>query len=130
MWCNFICIISMRTLKFAANLSQANIMKTFSEILSTLDSAEHVKSIILFNPDNSIAGMIENKPGSQGSIKMYHYLYKKWGSINVEAAREGLSLYAEHTADAQNFPGKHPNIDRLLMVIAQNTPLSVEIASL
>jgi len=26
----------------------------------------------------------------------------------------GVEWYAEHTADARAFPGKHPNIDRLL----------------
>ena len=26
----------------------------------------------------------------------------------------GLEWYAEHVADARAFPGKHPNIDRLL----------------
>jgi hypothetical protein len=31
-----------------------------------------------------------------------------------EAARKGLELYAEHTVDARQNPGKHPNIDRLL----------------
>jgi hypothetical protein len=30
------------------------------------------------------------------------------------ALRLGLEWYAEHVADAQAFPGKHPNIDRLL----------------
>ncbi|WP_230370441.1 DUF2322 family protein [Paludibacterium denitrificans] len=32
---------------------------------------------------------------------------------------EGLALYAEHTADARQFPGKHPNIDRLLAIAEQ-----------
>jgi hypothetical protein len=28
------------------------------------------------------------------------------------------ALYAEHTADAKAFQGKHPNIDRLLTLIS------------
>ena len=34
--------------------------------------------------------------------------------ITPAAASLGLEWYAEHTADALAFPGKHPNIDRLL----------------
>ena len=32
----------------------------------------------------------------------------------LAAASLGLEWYAEHTQDAIAFPGKHPNIDRLL----------------
>jgi hypothetical protein len=103
-------------------------MKTFSEILSSLDNADHVHGIALFNSDGSEAGLIENKPGSQGSIKVYHHLLQKWGSINIEAAREGLEIYAEHTADAQSNFGKHPNIDRLINVVASGNPLKAKVS--
>ncbi|HEX5539657.1 MAG TPA: DUF2322 family protein [Methylophilaceae bacterium] len=36
-----------------------------------------------------------------------------------------MALYAEHVEDAENHPGKHPNIDRLFDVIASGKPLSV-----
>jgi hypothetical protein len=101
-------------------------MKTFAENLATFENVDHLQSIELTNDDGSIAGILENKPGSQGSLKLYHYLWKKWGCINADAAKEGLALYAEHTEDAQNHPGKHPNIDRLFRVIESNTVLSVE----
>ncbi|MEQ1527559.1 MAG: DUF2322 family protein [Sideroxydans sp.] len=104
-------------------------MKTFNENLATLTNADHVQRITLFNIDGAEAGVLENKPGSQGSIKVYHHLLKKWGSINVEAAQEGLEIYAEHTADARSSPGKHPNIDRLLKVVASGNVLAVEIIS-
>ncbi len=79
--------------------------------------------------DGSLAGIIENKPGSQGSVRVYHHLFKKWGSLSVNAAKEGLKLYAEHTEDAEVNPGKHPNIDRLFSVIEDNKPLSVKVCS-
>ena len=104
-------------------------MKKFNENLSILANADHVQRIALFNSDGTEVGVIENKPGSQGSIKVYHHLLQKWGSINVEAAREGLGIYAEHTADAQGNAGKHPNIDRLLNVVASGNVLAVEIVS-
>ena len=100
-------------------------MKKFSEILPTLENADHLQAIELLNADGSLAAMIENKPGSQGSLKLYHHLWKKWGCIDVEAARQGLVLYAEHVEDAENHPGKHPNIDRLFDVIASGKPLAV-----
>ena len=91
-------------------------------------NADHVKCIALFHSDGSEAGLIENKPGSQGSIKVYHHLLQKWGSINVEAAREGLEIYSEHTADAQSNFGKHPNIDLLLNVVASGNPLKATVS--
>jgi hypothetical protein len=71
--------------------------------------------------------VIKSKPGSMGSIKVYYYLYETFGVINSDAAMEGIDLYAEHTEDAQNNPGKHPNIDRLLDVIDSDITLQVKI---
>ena len=102
-------------------------MKKFSDILPALENTDHVQRIELFNDDSSSAGIIENKPGSQGSVKLYHHLWKKWGSITVDAAKEGLKLYAEHVEDAEINPGKHPNIDRLFNVIEDKKPLAVKI---
>jgi hypothetical protein len=48
---------------------------------------------------------------------VYSYLLQKYGDINAGAAGEGLQLYAEHTEDAKENPGKHPNIDRLLTLV-------------
>jgi hypothetical protein len=41
---------------------------------------------------------------------------QQFGCINGDAAARGLALYGEHTADARSFPGKHPNIDRLIAI--------------
>jgi len=100
-------------------------MQSFDEILATLENADHLTQLELSNPDGSPAAIIENKPGSQGSLKVYHQLWKKYGSIDRQAAEEGLALYAEHTADARSNPGKHPNIDRLLEVIESGSRLEV-----
>ena len=66
-----------------------------------------------------MAGIIENKAGSQGSLAVYNHLGQLWGAINSDAAKQGLDIFAEHTADSRANPGKHPNIDRLLN-IAEN----------
>lgn len=102
-------------------------MQKFSDVLPTLDDASHVQKIELFNSDGSSAGVIENKPGSQGSVKVYYHLFRMYGAITLDAAVEGLSLYAEHTADAENCPGKHPNVDRLLNILEDELPLSVKV---
>jgi hypothetical protein len=102
-------------------------MQKFSDVLLTLDSSEDVRRIELYHEDGSPAGVIENKPGSQGSVKVYNHLYKMYGGITLDAAVEGLSLYAEHAEDAENCPGKHPNIDRLIRVLEDETPLQVKV---
>ncbi|OIQ95280.1 hypothetical protein GALL_227590 [mine drainage metagenome] len=102
-------------------------MQIFSDVLQTLDDASHVKRIELFNANGSPAGVIENKPGSQGSLKVYYHLFRMYGEISLDAAVEGLSLFSEHTADAENCPGKHPNVDRLLNILEDEQPLSVKV---
>lgn len=100
--------------------------KPFSEQLASLPAADHVQKIELL-ANGEISAVIENKPGSQGSIKVYHHLYKIYGRINTEAAKEGLVIYAEHTEDAKLNAGKHPNIDRLLMLIENKGSLDVKL---
>lgn len=104
-------------------------MQKFSDNLLTLDNADHVKRIELYDENNQPAGVIENKPGTQGSIKVYHHLFKMFGEINTDAAVEGLALYAEHTEDAEDHPGKHPNIDRLLTVLDKEQTLSIKVVT-
>ena len=102
-------------------------MQKFSDVLLTLDNTDYVKRIELYHEDGSAAGVIDNKPGSQGSVKVFHHLYKMYGGITLDAAVEGLSLYAEHTEDAENCPGKHPNVDKLINVLENEEPLTVKV---
>ncbi|MES2500328.1 MAG: DUF2322 family protein [Pseudomonadota bacterium] len=102
-------------------------MQKFSDVLQTLDGVDDVQRIELFDENGAPAGVIENKPGSQGSLKVFHHLYRMFGAITLDAAVEGLALFAEHTEDAENCPGKHPNVDRLLDVLENEAPLTVKI---
>ncbi len=104
-------------------------MQKFNDVLLEIDDASEVESIALFDSNGEPAGVIHNKPGSAGSVKVYYHLYKMFGSINVDAAVEGLSLYAEHTEDAEDHPGKHPNIDRLFDVIDKAKTLTVKVTT-
>lgn len=102
-------------------------MKKFSDQLAELPNSDHVQKIELYLPDGSLEGSIENKPGSQGSVRVYQYLAQQFGSINPQAAKKGLEIYAEHTQDAEQNPGKHPNIDRLFEIVSCGTSLQVKI---
>ena len=102
-------------------------MQKFSDVLLTLESADEVQRIELYFEDGKAAGQIENKPGSQGSVKVFYHLYKMYGGITLDAAVEGLALYAEHTEDAENCPGKHPNVDRLINVLENEAPLTMKV---
>lgn len=104
-------------------------MQKFSDVLLSLDGVDDVKRIELYFKDGKSAGVIENKPGSQGSLKVFNHLYKMFGAITLDAAVEGLALFAEHTEDAENCPGKHPNVDRLLNVLENEEPLDVKIVT-
>jgi hypothetical protein len=95
----------------------------FQENLATLPPADTLARIELSGLDGSVE-VIENRPGSQGSLRVYQHLALKHGGINPAAAVEGLALYAEHTEDACAHPGKHPNIDRLLRVLADDLILT------
>jgi hypothetical protein len=96
----------------------------FAENLARLPSISHLARVELVNGD-AVVAVIENRPGSAGSVRVYAALARRYGRIDREAAGTGLLLYAEHTEDARRHPGKHPNIDRLLEIAAGGTPLRV-----
>ena len=87
----------------------------FADRLKQLPSASHLAALHLLAADGQVLATLENKPGQAGSVAVYAALAALYGgSITPAAAGLGLEWYGEHVADAQAFPGKHPNIDRLL----------------
>ena len=102
-------------------------MTTFAEHLSQLPSVAHLAELQLIDAAGQVAATIENKPGKAGSLAVYHALAAKHGSINVAAAQEGLTLFAEHTESARQHPASHPNIDRLFEVIASGQGYTVRL---
>ena len=88
----------------------------FADKLKTLPRVSHLAALNLIDAADVVVATIENKPGQTGSLAVYNHLGQLYGALTAEAARKGLELYAEHTADARGHPGKHPNIDRLLML--------------
>ena len=102
-------------------------MQKFKDALEKFEDASHVKRIILSNKDGKIVGAIENIPGSLGSIKLYQHLCLTFGELSIDAALKGIELYSEHSKEARNYPGKHPNIDRLLDIIENKKALKIKI---
>jgi hypothetical protein len=101
----------------------------FADNLKQLPSIAHLAALNLIDATGSTAATIENKPGKAGSLAVYAALAAKHGAINVAAAEEGLVLFAEHTDSARAHPGSHPNIDRLLEVIASGQGYTVQLVA-
>ena len=99
----------------------------FKENLQKLPSIDGVKRIDLVDGSGAVVASIENQPGKQGSLAVYQYLRQEFGTLDARAAEHGLAVFAEHTADARNRPGAHPNIDRLLAIVAGGAPLRIEV---
>ncbi|OYW39045.1 MAG: hypothetical protein B7Z35_05360 [Hydrogenophilales bacterium 12-61-10] len=98
----------------------------FVDTLKTLPEIAGGQLVLTDSSGADIAA-IANAPGTAGSFRVYAYLAQQYGSINAEAAAEGLAIFAEHTEDASRYPGKHPNIDRLIAVLATGIPLNARI---
>lgn len=99
----------------------------FKDNLEQLPPVPGIQRIELVNVSGSIVASIENQPGKQGSLAVYAHLQQAHGVLNREAAEYGLALFCEHTADARNRPGAHPNVDRLLAIAAGDEPLQIRV---
>ena len=99
----------------------------FADTLKTLPEFAGDK-LILTDGNGAEVAVIANAPGTAGSFRVYAYLLQQYGTINAEAAAEGLAIFAEHTEDASRHPGKHPNIDRLIAIMATGNPLDAHIS--
>ncbi len=95
----------------------------YADNLKQLPRISHLAAIQLLDGDGAVTATIENKAGQTGSLSIYNHLGQIYGAITVEAAKKGLELYAEHADDARQNPGKHPNIDRLLELLAEGKGL-------
>lgn len=92
----------------------------FSDILETLPTVDHLTGLNILNGE-TVVRHIPAAPGKFGSLRVYYALAQKFnGKLDRTSAERGLELFAEHTADAKAHPGKHPNVDLLMRVIAEN----------
>lgn len=98
---------------------------SFKANLQQLPSIEGVQRIELTDQAGAVITTIENEAGKQGSLAVYQYLGQCFGTLDAQAARHGLEIFAEHTADARNRPGAHPNVDRLIAIAEGGEPLRI-----
>ncbi|NKJ42115.1 DUF2322 family protein [Novosphingobium sp. SG720] len=98
---------------------------TFKDNLALLPPITGVNRVDLIDAAGAVVDSIPNLPGKQGSLAIYHYLGQVFGGLDQAAAAHGLALFAEHTSDARQNPGAHPNVDRLLAIAAGGAPLGI-----
>jgi hypothetical protein len=99
----------------------------FKENLAQMPSIDGIARIDLIDGKGAVVATIENKPGKQGSLAVYNYLQQTFGTLDAKAAEHGLVVFAEHTADARNRPGAHPNVDILLAIAAGGEALRIDV---
>ncbi|PVM92432.1 DUF2322 domain-containing protein [Caulobacter radicis] len=102
---------------------------TFKDNLQQLPAIDGVARVDLVDSEGTVVASIENQPGKKGSVAVYQYLKQAFGALDAKAAEHGLAVFAEHTADARENPGAHPNVDRLLAIAAGGAPLGIEVVS-
>ncbi|WP_122158489.1 DUF2322 family protein [Paraburkholderia sp.] len=101
----------------------------FKDNLAQLPPIDGIERIDLLDGNGAVVASIENKPGKQGSVAVYHYLQRVFGALDAKAAEHGLAVFAEHTADARSRPGAHPNVDHLLVIVAGGEALRIEVVA-
>jgi hypothetical protein len=100
---------------------------SFKDNLQQLPPVDGLQRIDLVDGNGAVVASIENQPGKQGSLAVYQYLKACFGALDAKAAEHGLAVFGEHTADARNRPGAHPNVDRLLAIAAGGDSLRMEV---
>jgi hypothetical protein len=101
----------------------------FKDNLAQLPSIDGIERIDLVDAAGNVVTTIENKPGKQGSLAVYRYLHDAFGALDAKAAEHGLAVFGEHTVDARNRPGAHPNVDRLIQIVDGGEALRIVIVS-
>ena len=97
----------------------------FKDILETLPSIDHLTGLDVLN-DETVIHHIPAAPGKLGSLRLYHALAEKFnGKLDRTSAQQGIEWFAEHVEDAKQNPGKHPNIDLLFKVVAEELNYSL-----
>lgn len=102
-------------------------MQRFTDILAGLPPIDAIERLEIRERDGTLSAVIENRPGSQGSLAVYHSLYLDRPTLDRDAAQRALALFAEHTGDARLQPGRHPNIDRLFDIIERDLHYSLAV---
>lgn len=94
---------------------------SFKENLEKMPDISHLSGLEVYDQHNRLVHSIAAIEGKLGSLKLYNALAEQFsGSLDAAAAEQGLAWFAEHTADAAQHAGKHPNIDLLFQIKNKN----------
>ena len=97
----------------------------FKDILETLPSIDHLTGLDVLN-GKTVIHHIPAAPGKRGSLRLYNALAEKFnGKLDRTSAQQGIEWFAEYVEDAKQNPGKHPNIDLLFKVVAEELNYSL-----
>ena len=97
----------------------------FKDILGTLPTIDHLTGLDVLNGE-AVIHHIPAAPGKLGSLRLYNALAEKFnGKLDRTSAQQGIEWFAEHVEDAKQNPGKHPNIDLLFKVVAEELNYSL-----
>lgn len=97
----------------------------FKDILETLPTIDHLTGLDVLNSE-TVIHHIPAAPGKLGSLRLYNALAEKFnGKLDRTSAQQGIEWFAEHVEDAKQNPGKHPNIDLLFKVVAEDVVYSL-----
>lgn len=92
----------------------------FKSNLAQLPTVDHLSSLEVIS-NGEVIHQIPAIEGKLGSLRVYNALAVEFnGKLDRTAAEKGTEIFAEHTEDAKLNLGKHPNIDLLFKVIAEN----------
>ena len=97
----------------------------FKDILETLPTIEHLTGLDVLNGE-TVIHHLPAAPGNLGTLRLYNALAEKFnGKLDRTSAQQGIEWFAEHVEDAKQNPGKHPNIDLLFKVVAEELNYSL-----
>ncbi|MCK3657962.1 hypothetical protein A4G18_04360 [Pasteurellaceae bacterium Pebbles2] len=92
----------------------------FKTNLEQLPAIEHLSGLQVLDGENVIHE-IPAVAGKLGSLRVYYALAEQFsGKLDRTSAQKGLEIFAEHTEDAKQNVGKHPNIDLLFKVVNED----------
>ena len=98
----------------------------FKTVLDTLPPIDHLSGLAILD-NGTVIHHIPAVAGKLGSLRVYNALAQEFnGKLARTSAQKGLQLFVEHTQDARENVGKHPNIDLLLRVIEQDLCYQIE----
>ncbi|MGD8497534.1 MAG: DUF2322 family protein [Chromatiales bacterium] len=102
-------------------------MPSFEDNLNSLKQpTEQLAALELYGEGYEPEAVIENRPGSSGSLRIYYEVAVEFGGLGPKAAHKALALFAEKADEARTQPGLHPNIDRLFQIIDRDLHYSVK----